>query len=136
MIRHVRPVPAAALALSAALALALAACGSSDEPSTTAAGTTTTTVTQATPSTKSKGRFTINQIEDLVGLKPIEGGKAWTSITGCRVTVIMTTHAEVLTYRTTQDEPVVTNPADDVGVKFDPVPGCRDALTANLTKVK
>ena len=50
--------------------------------------------------------------------------------------MILPTHAEVLTDRPTPDALVVTNSADDVGVKFDPTAGCREALLANLSQVK
>ena len=124
------PVPRhsrTALLLAGAV-LALGACGSS--------GDTTQATTQAAPAKPAKGRYSVSQVAKLAGFKAAADGHSWTSITGCRVTVIMTTHAEVLTYRPNPDALVVTNPADDIGVKFDPTPGCRDALTANLTKVR
>ena len=75
------------------------------------------------------------EVAQRIGLKgtPADG---WTSLTGCRVTRVMTTHAEVLKYRTSTDPLVVTNPADDVGVVFEPGQQCREALTANLALVK
>ncbi len=138
MLRRRPPLSAALLAPLAVLALALAACGSSDDPGTTAASTSaaSTTAAQTTVTAPEKGRFSVKEIVKLTGLKPSDDGKSWTSVTGCHVTAILTTHAEVLAVRTNPDALVVTNGDDDVGVQFDPVAGCREALLANLSQVK
>jgi hypothetical protein len=47
----------------------------------------------------------------------------------------MTTRPAVKMYADAGDA-VVTNPRGDVGVKFSPDPGCREALTAALRSVK
>jgi hypothetical protein len=119
-----RHVPAA---LFAALALlALGACGSGGDT------TETTTTTAAAPA---QGRYTVAQVEKLTGLKR-NGDGTWTSVTGCRVTEILPTHAAILKVRTSPDALVVSNGADDVGVVFDGKAGCREALLANLSQVK
>jgi len=128
MIRPARHLPAALLLTLTALGLA--ACGSgSDKTATSTAAPTTATA-------PAKGRYSTRQIAKLAGFTPNADGRSWTSLTGCRVTMILPTHAEVLKYRTSQDALVVTNTADDVGVVFDLKPGCREALLANLTRVK
>ncbi len=116
---HARHHSAALLLLAA---LTLGACGSSDDDA-------------ATTTAAARGRFSIEQVAELAGLKPSETG-SWTNVTGCRVTRIMTTRADVAKYQTGVDALVVVNPAGDVGVTFDATPGCRESLQANLIRVK
>jgi hypothetical protein len=120
MIRSARHLPALLLLLTFS-ALGLGACGSSDD---TAATTTT-----------AKGRFTDSQVAKLAGFTRNADG-TWTNPTGCRVTTILLTHAEVVKQRTSPDALVVSNGADDLGVVFGAKAGCREALLANLTQVK
>ncbi len=115
--------PALLLALAA---LGLGSCGSRD-------GTTATSTAAAAAA---KGRYSDRQVAKLAGFTLNADGRTWTNPTGCTVTMILPTHAEVLKRRTSQDAPVVSNTADDVGVVFDPKPGCREALLANLSQVK
>ena len=136
-----RPATAAAAVLL--LAAALAGCGSGDDGASTSAASATSAATATLPASATtakpgddKARFTEAQVVRLAGLTPIEGGRAWRSQTGCRVTKIFRTRSEVIANRTAFASLVVTNPTDDVGVKFDPVAGCREALTANLTLVR
>lgn len=111
------------------LTVALAGCGS-DEPQPTAAATTQAAAAPAA------GRYTVDEVAKLARMKRAPGGDGWVSLTGCRVTRVLTTRADVLRYRPSADAPVVTNPADDIGVQFTPAPNCREALTANLTLVR
>ena len=127
------PARAAALLLTLA-ALALAACGSSDDGSTTATTAAATTSTQAATTT-ADARYTTAQVAKIAGFKK-NADATWTSPTGCRVTMILLTHDAVLKERTSQDALVVSNSLDDVGVKFDLKAGCREALLANLSRVK
>jgi len=129
MLRTARPL-SAALILTAG-ALVLAACGSSDDGG--ASATSTATATTAAPAVAA--RHTAQDVAKTVGFKD-NGDGTWTSPTGCRVTAILLTHAEVLQQRTSPDALVVTNGADDVGVKFESKAGCREALLANLSQVK
>ena len=129
MVRGVPPV------VLGALAVALGACGSGDGGSTTTTAAPTATTTQATAPAPA-GRYTAAEVAKKARFTKAPDGRGWISLTGCRVTRIMTTNAEVLRYRTSPDAFVVTNPADDVGVVFVPGPQCREALTANLTLVK
>lgn len=136
-----RPVIAAVAVL--VLTAALGGCGSGGDGASTTAATVTSATTGTLPASATtakpgddKARFTEAQVVRLARLTPIEGGKAWRSQTGCRVTKIFRTRSEVIANRTAFASLVVTNPADDVGVTFDPVTGCREALTANLTLVK
>ena len=130
MIRPARHLPAALLLTLTALGLG--ACGSSGDKTATSTAAPATTAA-AVPA---KGRYSDKQVAKLAGFTPNADGRSWTSLTGCRVTMILPTHAEVLKYRTSQDALVVTNTADDVGVVFDLKPGCREALLANLSQVK
>lgn len=121
----------AALLLLALAALALPACGSSDD-----AGTATTASTASTAAAPAaKARYTAAQVARVAGFERSADG-TWTNATGCRITMILLTNAEVLKERTSQDALVVTNSSDDVGVKFDSRAGCREALLANLSQVK
>ena len=127
------PQGAAGLLLTLA-ALALAACGSSGD-ATTASTAAATTSAQPATTTAAKARYTAGQVAKIAGFTRHADG-TWTSPTGCRVTMILLTHDEVLKQRTSQDALVVTNSADDVGVTFDLKAGCREALLANLSRVK
>ena len=129
MIRAARHLPATLL--FTLTALGLGACGSSGDA--TATSTAAQTTAAAVPA---KGRYSDKQVAKLAGLTPNADGRTWTNATGCRVTMILPTHAEVLKYRTSPDALVVTNTPDDVGVVFDLKPGCREALLANLSRVK
>ena len=128
MIRPARHLPAALLLTLTALGLG--ACGSGDGNGAT---TTAKTTAAATPA---KGRYSDRQVAKLAGFTQNADGKTWTNPTGCRVTMILPTHAEILKYRTSPDALVVSNSADDVGVVFDLKSGCREALLANLSQVK
>ena len=119
----------AALLLLSLAVLGTGACGSGDD--TITAKTTST----AAPVTTEKARYTAQQVAKTAGFTENADG-TWTSPTGCRVTMILLTHAGVLKERTSQDALVVSNTADDVGVKFDLKAGCREALLANLSQVK
>lgn len=125
-LRHPRVAPALVLL---ALGAGLGACGSG---SGDAPATTTTTAAAPAPA----GRYTVAEVARRARLTKAPDGRGWISITGCRVTRILTTHAEVLRYRTSPDALVVTNPADDIGVAFEAGGDCRAALTANLTLVR
>jgi hypothetical protein len=127
MIRPARHLPATLLLTLTALGLG--ACGSSgDETATSTAAPVT-----AAPA---KGRYSDKQVAKLAGFTQNADGRTWTNPTGCVVTMILPTHAEVLKYRTSQDALVVSNTTDDVGVVFKLKPGCREALLANLSRVK
>ena len=132
MLRTARHLPAAPLLLALA-ALALPACGSSDDATT--AETAATTTTQPDSTTTAKARYTAAQVARTAGFEQNPDG-TWTNATGCRITMILLTNAEVLKERTSQDALVVTNSSDDIGVKFDSKAGCREALLANLSQVK
>jgi len=129
MIRPASHLPATLLLTLTAIGLG--ACGSSGDKTATGTAAPTT----ATPVT-AKGRYSDKQVAKLAGFTQNADGRTWTNATGCRVTMILPTHAEVLKYRTSPDALVVTNTADDVGVVFDLKPGCREALLANLSRVK
>ena len=131
MVRPARHLPAALLL--ALTVLGAGACGSGGDKTATSTATSTATTAAGAPA---KGRYSDKQVAKLAGFTPNADGRSWTSLTGCRVTMILPTHAEVLKYRTSQDALVVTNTADDVGVVFDLKPGCREALLANLSRVK
>ena len=129
MIRAARHLPATLL--FTLTALGLGACGSSGDA--TATSTAAQTTAAAVPA---KGRYSDKQVAKLAGFTQNADGKTWTNPPGCRVRMILPTHAEILKYRTPQDALVVSNSTDDVGVVFDTKPGCREALLANLSQVK
>lgn len=116
-----------ALIVSAILAAAMTAtgCGSRQQAASTGQSLNAT----------SDARYTVSQVARRAGLVSEDGGISWTGPGGCTVSVIMTTRAEVETYAGAGDA-VVTNPAGDVGVKFQPDPGCREKLLAALAAVK
>lgn len=130
MVRTARALPAALLLI--AFALAFAACGSSDGDGGTTSATTTST---AAATTSAGARYTAQEVAKTAGFKA-NGDGTWTNPTGCTVTKILLTHDEVLRDRTSPDALVVTNGADDVGVAFASKTGCREALLANLSRVK
>lgn len=105
--------------LTATSALALAGCGNSQPATSFNAG--------------SDPVYTEQQVADLAGFHPTDGGIAWTGY-GCDIAVIMTTRASVEMYADAGD-PVVTNPSGTVGVKFSPDPGCRTVLLRALRRV-
>jgi len=78
-------------------------------------------------------RYTPAQVAKLAGFKP--DPPAWVGPNGEQIAVIVTTRGEIELYASAGD-PVVTNPAGDVGVKFFPEPGARAALLEALRKVK
>lgn len=122
-----RHLPAALLLTLAAITLG--ACGSSDDTAATTAAAQTGTAAQE------RGRFSAEQVAELAGFTAAGGG-TWKNATGCEISAILTTRAEVQTYLTSPDALVVVNPAGDAGVRFEPTPGCRESLQANLTKVR
>ncbi len=125
MLLPARVLPAA-LILTAG-ALALAACGSGDDGADSTATATTAPAAAA--------RYTAAQVAKTAGFTENADG-TWTNPTGCTVTKILLTHDEVLKNRTSPDALVVTNGADDVGVAFTAKAGCREALLANLSRVR
>lgn len=82
----------------------------------------------------SDARYTEQQVATLAHFTTSEDGLSWSG-GGCSIGVIMTTRPAVKMYADAGDA-VVTNPRGDVGVKFSPDPGCREALTAALRSVK
>ena len=109
--------------------LALGGCGSGSGAGAGSAATATAEPAQA-------ARYTAAEVAKLARFTKAPDGEGWVNLTGCRVTKILTTHAEVVENRPDADAFVVTNPADDIGVVFVPGTQCREALTANLTLVK
>ena len=128
----------AALCTACAL-LVQSGCGDGGEAGTTAAKPTTATV-PASATAPAPGddvrRFTAAEVAKLAGFTAIEGGRAWEGPTGCRVTEILISGTEVKAALKEFSTLVVTNPAGDVGVRFEATAGCREALTANLSAVK
>lgn len=80
-------------------------------------------------------RYTEAQVAEMAGLRSDDDGLSWTGPRDCQVSVIMTTRAALKLYADAGDA-VVSNPAGDVGVKFSPDPGCREALLKALEAVK
>lgn len=132
-------VRAVAALCAAGAVLVQSGCGDGGEPGTTAATPTTATVpasaTAPAPGDDAR-RFTTAEVAELAGFTAIEGGRAWEGPTGCRVTEILISGTEVKAALKEFSTLVVTNPAGDVGVRFEATAGCREALTANLSAVK
>lgn len=68
-------------------------------------------------------------------LKASDSGLSYTSPGGCQISVVMISKGQVDTYVSAGD-PVATNPAGTVGVKFFDEPGCGDELAKGLRTLK